>query len=382
VVTATQSAVLGVYAANIHDGGAVVGAASLVRDLIHLARHEDPGLSSVRRLEILVSTQVARALTEEASLRPARVNLRIRDDSPTAGLLMSAPFPVTEADCVLVFRGPAYCRFRTAKLIMGFADNSTLAPVSGDGLRAWLKRRTKIATLRRGDAFTVQTSDMRERLSDRLGRPERTISVIPNALPASPSPTPLPALAATEEVPIAFPARGYPHKNHAVLSDVVSILATIGWKVRIHVTLSETEWAALSGPVRAVCRNWGVLPPDRMGEIYASTHLTLFPSLNETFSLTPLESMGFGRAVVASDRSFVRDTVGQVPVYVEPTDPRSIAQGLASLLSDPDRLQSKIAEGLEYIHGLPTHWDRARAHLAQMLDLSIPPGDLQEGYCA
>jgi glycosyltransferase involved in cell wall biosynthesis len=78
----------------------------------------------------------------------------------------------------------------------------------------------------------------------------------------------------------------------------------------------------------------GYLSETELGTLYQSSNVFVFPSYHEGFGLPPLEAMSFGTPVVASCRGFAYEVLGKAAVYVNPTDPTSIADGIGAVLSN------------------------------------------------
>ncbi len=83
----------------------------------------------------------------------------------------------------------------------------------------------------------------------------------------------------------------------------------------------------------------GGVPLEETVQFYRAADVFVYPSFNETFGLPILEAMASGCPVVTSDTSAMPETAGGAAVLVNPGDPASIAQGILTAVSDPDRLR-------------------------------------------
>jgi len=70
-----------------------------------------------------------------------------------------------------------------------------------------------------------------------------------------------------------------------------------------------------------------------------------FPSLTEGFGLPPLEAMYLGCPVAVSPGGALPEVCGDAALYIDATDPQAWANGLASLIGDPERRARLIAKG-------------------------------------
>jgi len=70
----------------------------------------------------------------------------------------------------------------------------------------------------------------------------------------------------------------------------------------------------------------GYVAAERLPILYQAASLFLFPSLEEGFGLPVLEAMSYGVPVVASATSSLPEVGGDAALYVDPRDPRDIAE--------------------------------------------------------
>jgi glycosyltransferase involved in cell wall biosynthesis len=87
----------------------------------------------------------------------------------------------------------------------------------------------------------------------------------------------------------------------------------------------------LDGRVRVL----GYVDDETLRWLYASCFAFAYPSLVEGFGLPVLEAMGFGAAVLTSDRSSLPEVAGDAALAVDPTDEQALAAALRRLSSEP-----------------------------------------------
>ncbi|RYF48495.1 MAG: glycosyltransferase family 1 protein [Cytophagaceae bacterium] len=80
---------------------------------------------------------------------------------------------------------------------------------------------------------------------------------------------------------------------------------------------------------------------DRLLTAYRSATCFMFPSLYEASPLPPIEAMGCGCPVLASDIPSLEERCGDAALYCDPNDTAAITASLATLLEDTD-LQSRL----------------------------------------
>jgi len=84
----------------------------------------------------------------------------------------------------------------------------------------------------------------------------------------------------------------------------------------------------------------GRLPDDALAATLESSHVLAVPSRYEGFGIVYLEGMSFGLAALASRAGGASDVVtdGETGVLVDPDDPAAVAEAVAALAADRDRL--------------------------------------------
>ncbi|HEY74904.1 MAG TPA: glycosyltransferase family 4 protein [Thermoflexia bacterium] len=87
------------------------------------------------------------------------------------------------------------------------------------------------------------------------------------------------------------------------------------------------------------------VPSADLPALYNGAVLLALPSFYEGFGLTALEAMACGTPVVVSDRGALPEVVGEAGVRVDPEDVEGIAEGMATLLSDPRLREQLVAMG-------------------------------------
>jgi glycosyltransferase involved in cell wall biosynthesis len=79
----------------------------------------------------------------------------------------------------------------------------------------------------------------------------------------------------------------------------------------------------------------GRVDEQTLARLYANALAFVFPSLYEGFGLPPLEAMGYGTPVIASDRTAVPEVVGDGGVFVDPEQLEDISSALEEVATSP-----------------------------------------------
>jgi glycosyltransferase involved in cell wall biosynthesis len=87
----------------------------------------------------------------------------------------------------------------------------------------------------------------------------------------------------------------------------------------------------------------GYVPDDTLARLYKHATAFVFPSLYEGFGIPPLEAMGYGTPVIASDRASIPEVVGDAGEYFDASDPSELADVLIRVLSSETR-RAELAE--------------------------------------
>ena len=90
----------------------------------------------------------------------------------------------------------------------------------------------------------------------------------------------------------------------------------------------------------------GHVPSDRLPTLYQAASAFLFPSFEEGFGLPVLEAMAHESAVVVAKTSALPEVGGDAALYVDPHDPRDIAEGVRRAVEDATLREALIARGL------------------------------------
>ncbi|WP_165872886.1 glycosyltransferase [Nocardioides jejuensis] len=342
---------LRVIASNLHRGGAVQVAASLIGEL---AARPDFDRS---RVVFEVSPAVLDNLTGEVR---ERVDLDVVRRGVRSVGLWRTDLGHDEPAKLVVF-SPAWFPVRGARRLSGYADVTALyaeaQPTRRARAKAWLSRHQ----LRRFDTIVVETQAVADRLTAQVPQLASRLHVVPNSISGAvvDGTAPIPELPAFDGVTLAYTSANYPHKNFAYLGPLAAALADRGVEVRYLVTMPTHEFEQLPGDVQARAINLGTVRQEQLRSVHAAADGIVFPSLLEASSATPFEAMRLGTPLFASDRDFVRATAGDAAHYLDPLDPADGARVIADVLGDGPRRAAAIERGLARVATLPSAGDRA-----------------------
>ncbi|WP_085475320.1 glycosyltransferase family 4 protein [Rathayibacter oskolensis] len=209
------------------------------------------------------------------------------------------------------------------------------------------------ATARRADAVITISAFTKSRIVELLGIPEERIHVSHLGVDTSRF---RPNLAEREDF-VFYPARAWPHKNHERLFEALRLLRAEGHPLRLVLTGGDLDRLA---PLPDFVDWRGHVSPEELADLYRRAAVLAFPSLYEGFGLPPIEAMASGCPVAAADSGSLPEICGDAAVYVDPLEPRSIADGILEAI---DRRAELAPLGVE--RAARFSWERCREeHLA------------------
>lgn len=109
-------------------------------------------------------------------------------------------------------------------------------------------------------------------------------------------------------------------------------------------TPQEVRWLTDRGIRERVSQRY--LSDAEMTSAYANAEMFVFPSRFEGFGLPALEAMASGTPVILARATSLPEVGGDAALYVEPGDPRGLAETIDRLMMDPARQAQLRAAGL------------------------------------
>ena len=372
----TRNVAIVVDAANLRTGGAITVAASFLDELGEILRDPRQAPAWAADLRVHVSPEVLANLAPGTAVALPLEVLRRRPRDWRTWLR-----PPDPARLVFTLFGPRYGPSRSDHLMMGFADGLSLYPrpaglppeTGRERLVRAVRSRVSRASFRHADQVVAQTPAVAERLATHWRIRRERLSVVPGTFNkiiagasggSAVSPVRVPRHPGAHH--FGYVARAHAHKNHDFLGELGRHLGHRGVAARFVVTLTAQEWAQRSSPFRDHAVNVGPVTVPQLNELYSQCDSGIFPSLLECFSSTPFEVMQMRLPLFASDRDFVRSSCLDAPIYIDPENPRTAAEVIASALTDPERLRRHVRRGDHVLARHPNARERALAYIRLM----------------
>jgi glycosyltransferase involved in cell wall biosynthesis len=133
---------------------------------------------------------------------------------------------------------------------------------------------------------------------------------------------------------LLYPARGWPHKNHARLFEAFVILR----ERRPGLELVLTSY---DGPVPEGARAVGHVSRDALVRLYRTAAALVFPSVYEGFGQPPLEAMACGCPVACSNAASLPEVAGDAARLFDPTSVDELVEAVEDVLANGDEWRSR-----------------------------------------
>ena len=170
----------------------------------------------------------------------------------------------------------------------------------------------------------------------------------------------------TRKINFGLIARNYPHKNLEILANVKKdLLDYFNIDSNLFVTLSNDEWNKTSLFFKKSAINLGSLILDQCPSFYESMDAIVMPTLLESFSSIPIETMVMEKPFFGSNLDFMKDVCGKHCIYIDPFNSRDIAYRISEFfkLSEIDR-KNWLNDAKSFVNQLPNANERCHNYMS------------------
>lgn len=322
-------------ASNLHLGGGVTVASSFFTNLSYLRLKK-------LKCTILISSKVDKTLSsfiKKKLIKSCGIKYKIHNTFQFNLRKLNFLFKKKKFDIVFTIFGPLYIFNKKYKSIVGFAQALIIYPKNEyfrllnifEFAKVKLKFFLQSFFFKRADLLIVELDHVKRGLVRELGISPDRIHVVRNCVSdvftnqSCWSKISIPKIKNVDLI-LGFVGRNYLHKNTMIFPKVAEILKnSYNINVKFYVTFTELEWSLCSNDFYKYCYNVGPLEVNQCPNFYKSVDAIVFPSLIESFSITPLEAMAMGKPLFASNRFFNKEICSSHAYYFDPLRPKSLA---------------------------------------------------------
>ncbi len=204
------------------------------------------------------------------------------------------------------------------------------------------------------------TSEGKKQLIDFYGVYEKKIKVIPIPTPSfvykkySEESIQPEAKKIKKDSYVFYPARFWPHKNHATLLNAIKLL-----KEKHNITLQVVFTGKDEGNlkyllnladqygIRSQVISLGKVNQETIIHLYKNALALTFPSFAGTDNLPPLEAMALSCPVITADVYGAREQLGDAALFFNPLESSDLTEKIITLYNDSELKTSLINKGLK-----------------------------------
>ncbi len=236
-------------------------------------------------------------------------------------------------------------------------------------IRRWYSfvgMQTKVS---RGLSHVITVSERsKQDVSEAFKIPHQRLFVVPNGIDTVTF-QPLPGVKREENRIITTTSSDVPIKGLRYLMEAVASIAKKR-DIKLTVVGKPRKDKGVEDLLRAlalerVVEFTGRIEDDEFADYYARATLAVVPSLYEGFGFPAGEAMACKTPVVSTTGGALPEVVGDAGVLVPPGDSHALADGIVSLLDDPERRDRLGEAGFRRVHAHFT-WKRAAERMVEV----------------
>lgn len=262
-------------------------------------------------------------------------------------------------DLPLRCRGPQTLFVQTPNLIKPKKTQLNI-----ESIKYWISRSIFRLNMGRVKSFIVQTETMRNALERSFPGVVGKVHIIPQPVPGWLLNSGLRRIGRVKNngqaLDLIYPAAGYSHKNHSLLSRLDS---RASWPVeRLTLTLDERDNPA---PNLSWVKCMSFLHPQAMIDAYAEADGLLFLSKQESYGFPLIEAMFIGLPIICPNLPYARGLCGDEAIYFDPDEPKGLHQALTLLKSKLD--QGWWPDWKDRLSNIPPDWESVAGNMIEVV---------------
>lgn len=211
-------------------------------------------------------------------------------------------------------------------------------------LIGWAERRT----IRQAHGRTAPSRDMAQVISKSCSLVPDTIEVIPNAVDDLPESAPTYSTSPNRPINVLFVGRFERVKGIDLILECIPHICRSASNIRFTLVgsdLPRTRNQTYKQFISATLSDYidagrldvkGFVSDDEIKELYQNADMCLVPSLlYESFSMTCVQAMAYGKPVIASSIGGIPDTLGNTGIILDNADQEHLTAAILKLAGDP-----------------------------------------------
>jgi len=269
-------------------------------------------------------------------------------------------------DVVFSVFGPTYWRPR-ATHVMGFGQAFILYKnydvVKNMSIKSKLEFRYKELELKRSaDYYITESEDATDHLK-KLLKSDKKVFTVGNTFGSHFNLELDKGTRYSEIFTLLTIANNTPHKNLAIIPEVIDNLKDLNIEVKFVITIPSDDYKTMFKGYENEVINLGTIKPEQCPIEYSKVDAMFLPTLLEVFSANYPEAMKMGKPILTSDLGFARSICKDAALYFNPLDPKDIAIKIKMLKEDKNLQKSLIDKGNKRVLDFPSARERAEKYI-------------------
>lgn len=159
-----------------------------------------------------------------------------------------------------------------------------------------------------------------------------------------------------------------PNRRAEDVIDSLSILISKGYNVKLMIVGGESHYPGYSEVLRQYAKEKGVLenvilagsiPERQLPDYYAACDIFVYPHVNQTWGLVPLEAMAARKPTIVSTDTGVSEVLAdyQTTLFIPPKNPELLSEKIIELIKNDDLREKLIIQEYNFVKE-NVSWDK------------------------
>lgn len=205
------------------------------------------------------------------------------------------------------------------------------------------------AFLRSVERLYVQTDEMARLASSALGVCRRDVATLMTYNLGLANSSSEERASKDDVIRILYVSLPRDHKNHLRLIEAMQHLTDISFELQLTVSpghplhVFAESLGLAKGPSGGCIRFLGEVSNEEVHRLLQQSDLVVYPSLTESLGLPLIEALQHEKLIIAADRAYARDVLGNAAAYFDPLSPTDMANKIRSVVNS-DELRNELRQ--------------------------------------